>query len=143
MNDEKQKNLGEPNWAKFEKSGENGDFLKFKDGETHIIGVQMVKEGTGKFMRKQADGTEKETEVPQILLVLDFVDKPMPQPQIFGTSAKYLISIIRKYHESKMLYRWHFEMQRKGVGKETKYTIIPTRERTSRPSNAEQIGAFV
>ena len=140
-----QTDLNEPDWAKFEKSGVGGDFLKFKDNETHIVGVQAVKEGTGKFMRKQPDGTEKETEVPQILLVLDFVDKPLATPQIFGTSAKYLISMIRKYHESKMLYKWHFEVQRKGVGKETKYTIIPTRERTNvgHPSNAEQAGAFV
>jgi hypothetical protein len=145
-NENIQTGLGnEINWALFENKGGDGDFLKFKDNETHLIGIKEIKPGVGKFMRKQADGTEKEVEVPQVYLMLDFVDKPIDTPMVFGTSAKYLISIIRKYHESRMLYKWIFEIQRKGTEKMTKYTIIPTKERAvgATPLKSEQVVGFI
>ena len=135
---ETQTELGksEVSWEKFEGSGAAGDFLKFKDKEIHVLGFSEVKEVQGKFERKQPDGSVTVEIVPQIGLVVDSVDGHPPKaPLLFATSAKYLIAQIRKYHENKMLYRWYFEMQRSGSDKQTRYTIIPIRERGASPSS--------
>lgn len=137
------------NWQEFEGTEANGDFLKFADKETHVIGIREIRRMEGKFQRKQADGSMKEVMVPQVGLVIDSLDGVPPKtPMVFATSAKYLIATIRKYHDSGMLYKWYFEMQRNGMDKLTKYTIIPVKERppavqVQKPNQKDDITAFL
>lgn len=150
MGNEKQTELGTDggiNWTQFEGSGMGGDFLKFGDKETHTIGIREIKPMEGKFNRKQADGTQKEVTVPQVGLIIDYLDgQSLSAPRVFATSAKYLVATIKEYHKSNMLYKWYFMMQRIGMDKQTKYTLIPVKERAgatpSQSKSPDGIGTY-
>lgn len=112
-------------WEQFEKNNEGGTFLILQDKETKTIGIKSIKQAMANFERKQKDGTQKMTEVPQIHLVLDSVDGQKCD-MVFPTGAKYLIAYIKNYHDNGMLYTYYFAISRSGIGMATKYMLAPT-----------------
>ena len=118
------------NWAEFEKKANTGGkFLTLKDGETKTIGVKSISQEIAFFDREQKDGTEKQEAVNQVHLHLDYVDGEIAEPMVFPTGAKYLISYIKSFHESGLLYKWYLTLTRKGEKLETRYTLAPSKER--------------
>jgi len=127
-----QKRVNQENieWEKFDRKEGSGTFLILQDNQTATLGIMGIRQATAMFERKQKDGTQKLTEVPQIHLVLDYLNGvKLEEEMVFPTGAKYLIAYIKQYHESGILYTFFFSLSRAGVGMSTKYTLAPTKER--------------
>lgn len=118
-------------WTQFESKKTGPEFLILQDKQEKLIGISRLEMATANFERKQKDGTMAMENVPQIHLVLDFVDGPLSSPMAFPTGAKYLIAQIKKHHETGFLYRFLFTLGRTGTGMATKYSFVPTQERPS------------
>jgi len=136
----------EPNiaWETFDKKqNASGKFLPMKDGETKIIGVVRISQETAMFDRKQKDGSMKQEPVPQIYLHLDYVDGPITEPMVFPTGAKYLISYIKSFHESGLLYNWYLTLTRKGSEMDTRYTLSPIKARPAKAPPTSPIAGAI
>lgn len=108
----------------------SGQFLKLRDGEEVIVGVEDWHYDEVRF---KDDDNKK----PALILHIDLEDGAKTKKE-FTITAKYFADQVKEYMNNNdiNLKKWLFKLKRDGAGMETKYTFTPLSIRKDKSTQA-------